>query len=78
MPAPTLNELRQMVKDRTDVNLDAITLDSNLEDLGLESKDEADMLAHIEERYSVSVEASEVENVTTVGELYRLLQAKAQ
>lgn len=77
MASPTLDELRSLVQTRTEVPLNQITLDSDLQDLGLESRDMADVMGDIEGKYNVRVNAEDMDGISTVGELYRLLQSKA-
>lgn len=77
MPAPSLDELRSLVQTRTQVPMSQVTLESDLQDLGLESRDLAEVMGEIEDRYNVRLEAEDLEGVSTVGSLYRLLQSKA-
>jgi acyl carrier protein len=77
MAAPTLDELKGMVSTRTGVAASEVTLDSELEDLGLESKDYAEMLTEIKDKYGITVDESEAEGATRVGDLYRLLVAQS-
>ena len=77
MAAPTIDELKGMVSTRTGVATSEVTLDSELEDLGLESKDYAEMLTEIKDKYGITVDESEAEGATRVGDLYRLLVAQS-
>ena len=48
MAVPTFDNVKNLVGDRTGVAASEITLDSNLQDLGLESKDLAGILSDVE------------------------------
>lgn len=76
MAAPTLDDVRGMISDRTGTAKSEITLDSDLQDLGLESKDLSNLLSQSEEKYDVKVSESDFSDVRTVGDLYQRLIAK--
>jgi acyl carrier protein len=75
MAAPTQGELREMLAETTGVDESTITLDSRFDDLGLESSDTANFMSAVQERYGVSLDASDLGNMQTVGDFYRRLIA---
>lgn len=57
----------------TELDWDAISLDTKIESLGLDSLTILDLLYDIEEVIGIHLEAKEVLNITTLGEIVDLL-----
>lgn len=62
--------LSQKVKDKT------LTPDTNLLDLGLDSLDKADIMISLEDEFNISFNEDEMLNVSTIGDLEKLIQEK--
>ncbi|HCR30154.1 MAG TPA: hypothetical protein DIV79_09070 [Opitutae bacterium] len=73
-----LGQLRGILEESSTVepDWDAFSTQSTIESLGLDSLTILDLLYDIEEVIGIHLEAKEVLNVTTVGEIIEMLIAK--
>ncbi len=59
------------------VSPDQVTMEAKVsEDLDADSLDLVELVMKLEEEFDVSVDESELENITTVGEAYELVMSK--
>lgn len=77
----TLLIVQQMISKKLGINLDDVTPDSKLTELGLDSLDTFDIIFEAEDRFGIKVDNSQV-NVSTIQDVVnlfeKLLQEKAQ
>ena len=73
----TLEKFKACAVDVLQVPADKITLDARFaEDLDADSLDLVEFVMALEETFEVSVEESELEGVTTIGQAYELITSK--
>jgi acyl carrier protein len=64
------DEIREILADQLDVNMDDITMESNLsDDLGADSLDAIDIVMSIEDQYSIEVPDETIETMKTVEDI---------
>lgn len=77
MKALTFEELKRLIKEWSDIETENVTEDTELDALGFESKALATLLIVIQEDYGLEVEPSDLAEIRTVGDLYRVFLVKA-
>ena len=70
-------KLKEIIVDQLGVDVDSITADTALEDLGADSLDVVDLLMSIEDEFEVEIPDEEIENIKTLGELVSYIEANA-
>ena len=69
-------KVKAILSEQFDVEEDTITMESNIaEDLGADSLDVVDLLMSIEDEFEIEIPDSEIENVKTVGDLVKYIEA---
>ena len=68
----TFQTLRDIIADKFEKNTDAVTLESTLESLGIDSLDTFDIIFEAEEKFGIKVPNDQV-NITTVGDVVVLI-----
>ena len=68
----TFQTLRDIIADKFEKNTDAVTLESSLESLGIDSLDTFDIIFEAEEKFGIKVPNDQV-NITTVGDVVVLI-----
>ncbi|MCX8519009.1 MAG: acyl carrier protein [Methylophilaceae bacterium] len=68
----TFQTLRDIITDKFEKNTDAVTLDSSLESLGIDSLDTFDIIFEAEEKFGIKVPNDQV-NIATVGDVVVLI-----
>ena len=68
----TFQTLRDIITDKFEKNTDAVTLESTLESLGIDSLDTFDIIFEAEEKFGIKVPNDQV-NITTVGDVVVLI-----
>ncbi len=63
----------EIIAGTVDTDASAITTDTTMEDLGLDSLDLADLMMNLEDEFGVTLELSE--QARTVGDLIALIEA---
>ena len=67
-------KVKAILSEQFDVEEDTITMESNIaEDLGADSL--VDLLMSIEDEFEIEIPDSEIENVKTVGDLVKYIEA---
>ena len=70
-------KLREILADELELTEDEITMESNLvEDLGADSMVVVDLIMSIEDEFGVEVPDEDVENMKSVGDAVRYIEAK--
>lgn len=71
-----LEKVKAILSEQFDVEEDSITLDTNLsEDLEADSLDVVDLLMSIEDEFEIEVPDEEIENIKTVDQLVKYIEA---
>ena len=71
-----LEKVKAILSEQFDVEEDSITPDTNLsEDLEADSLDVVDLLMSIEEEFEIEVPDDEIENIKTVDQLVKYIEA---
>jgi acyl carrier protein len=71
------DEIREILADQLDVNMDDITMESNLsDDLGADSLDAIDIVMSIEDQYSIEVPDETIETMKTVEDIVVFVESK--
>ena len=70
---PTLTNLISLLADFTQVSADAITIESTLADIGMDSLDQVEILNEIEEHFEIEFPESDELELTTVAALYQAI-----
>ncbi len=71
----SLEKIKEIIAENLDVEVDAITLETNLlEDLDADSLDLYQMISEVEEEFDVKID--EIENIKTVGDVVKIIEAK--
>ena len=71
-----LEKVKAILSEQFDVEEDSITPDTNLsEDLEADSLDVVDLLMSIEDEFEIEVPDEEIENIKTVDQLVKYLEA---
>lgn len=67
--------VKQIFERNLGINLDDYSEDTNLrEDLGLDSLDIIDIIMSIERNLNISIPDSDITNLDTVGDLYKIVE----
>ena len=70
-------KIAEIIADQLGVSLNEITLDTNImEEFGADSLDMVEMIMAVEDEYGVQVEEDSVENIKTVGDVIKYLNAQ--
>lgn len=73
-----LEKVKSILADQFDVEEDTITMDTSVaEDLGADSLDVVDLLMSIEDEFEIEVPDTEIENMKTVGDLVKYIEANS-
>ena len=71
-----LEKVKAILSEQFDVEEDSITPDTNLsEDLEADSLDVVDLLMSIEDEFEIEVPDDEIENIKTVDQLVKYIEA---
>ena len=71
-----LGKVKAILSEQFDVEEDSITPDTNLsEDLEADSLDVVDLLMSIEDEFEIEVPDEEIENIKTVDQLVKYIEA---
>lgn len=73
------DKIRKIIVEQLDVDEDAVTKDASItEDLGADSLDVVDLVMSIEESFDLEIPDEEVENIKTVGDIVKFIEAKTE
>lgn len=70
------DKVKAIIVDQLDVEEDKVTLEASItEDLGADSLDIVDLVMSFEDEFGIEIPDDEVENVKTVGDIVKLIEA---
>lgn len=69
----TFEKLREIISQNTDVNEENISLETTLDELGLDSIDLVDLIMSVEEAFSINVPDEEFENIKSVFDIVGII-----
>lgn len=70
-------KVKEMLCEQLDVEEDKVTMDSSIaEDLGADSLDVVDLVMSLEEEFDVEIPDEDVENIKSVGDIVKYIEAK--
>ena len=75
---PSDDELFDVIAKEALIDRATLTRDARLEDLGIASLDVISVLFEVEERFGIVIEAEELSDCETLGQLMDKLKSKAQ
>ena len=69
-------KVRDILVDQLDVEEEKVTMDASItDDLGADSLDVVDLVMSLEEEFDVEIPDNQVENIKTVGDIVRYIEA---
>ena len=73
------DKIREIIVEQLDVDEEKVTADASItEDLGADSLDVVDLVMNIEESFDLEIPDEEVENIKTVGDIVKFIEAKTE
>lgn len=73
------DEIKEILAEQFDVDIDSITLETNLdEDLGADSLDAIDIVMSIEDQYSIEVPDEVITSIKTVEDIVSFVESKVE
>lgn len=73
-----LEKVKAILAEQFDVEEDTITMETSVaEDLGADSLDVVDLLMSIEDEFEIEIPDTEIENMKTVGDLLKYIEANS-
>ncbi|MGN0519070.1 MAG: acyl carrier protein [Acutalibacteraceae bacterium] len=73
-----LEKVKAILSEQFDVEEDSITTDTVIEDdLGADSLDVVDLVMSLEDEFEIEVPDDEVENIRTVGDIVKYIEANS-
>ncbi len=70
------DKVRAIICEQLDIDEDSVTMDSNImDDLDADSLDVVDIVMSLQDEFDVEIPDEEVENISTVGDLVKFLEA---
>lgn len=70
------NRIKEMIVEELNVPVEKITMEARLaEDLGADSIDAVELIMNIEDEFSIQVSDEEAQNIKTVGDLVKYVEA---
>ena len=71
-------KLQKIIAEVLNIDTDKITMESTfVDDLGADSLDVVDLLMSIEDEFEIEVPDEEIENIKTVGDLVKYIEANS-
>lgn len=71
-------KVREILCSQLDLDEDKVTMESSIvDDLGADSLDVVDLVMSLEEEFDVEIPDEEIENVKTVGDMVRFIEANS-
>ncbi len=72
------NKIREIICTQLDIEPEKVTMDASVTDnLGADSLDLVELVMSIEEEFDLEVPDSEIENLRTVGDIVRYIEANS-
>lgn len=64
-----IDELKEIISQKMDIDIDSISEDSTLEDLKIDSLDAVEIIMDIEDKYDIAIDS--VDDIKTVGDIVK-------
>ena len=71
-----LDKVKKIISDQLNVPEDRITLETNLEELGVDSLDTLEMLMAFEDEYDIRISNDDAQNLRTVQDILDCIEKK--
>lgn len=72
------NEVAEILVDQLDVEKDKVTMEASIiDDLGADSLDVVDLIMSLEEEFGIEIPDDQVENMKTVGDIVKYIEANS-
>lgn len=73
-----LDKIKSIVADKLSINVDDITVDTTLEDLGADSLDVVEVIMALEDEFDIEISDEVAENISTVGDLVDYIKSHVE
>ena len=70
------DKLKNMIKDDLGFEVDDLTLESTLEDMGADSLDAVELIMAIEEEYNIEIAEADAMQFTSLGNIVSYIESK--
>ncbi|MCR5478404.1 MAG: acyl carrier protein [Ruminococcus sp.] len=73
------DKIKSIIVDQLDADETEVTMEANIQDdLGADSLDVVDLVMSIEENFDIEIPDEDVENIKTVGDIVKYIEAKVE
>ena len=73
------DKIKSIIVDQLDADENEVTMEANIQDdLGADSLDVVDLVMSIEENFDIEIPDEDVENIQTVGDIVKYIEAKVE
>ncbi|MBP1536871.1 MAG: acyl carrier protein [Ruminococcus sp.] len=73
------DKIKSIIVDQLDADENEVTMEANIQDdLGADSLDVVDLVMSIEENFDIEIPDEDVENIKTVGDIVKYIEAKVE
>ena len=73
------DKIKSIIVDQLDSDENEVTMEANIQDdLGADSLDVVDLVMSIEENFDIEIPDEDVENIKTVGDIVKYIEAKVE
>ena len=73
------DKIKSIIVEQLDIAEDEVTMEANIQDdLGADSLDVVDLVMSIEENFDIEIPDEDVENIKTVGDIVKYIEAKTE
>ena len=73
------DKVKEIIVDQLECDEDQVTMEASItEDLGADSLDVVDLVMSIEENFDIEIPDEDVENIKTVGDIVKYIEAKVE
>lgn len=72
------DKIKSIVADKLSVNVDDITMETTLEDLGADSLDVVEVIMALEDEFDIEVSDEVAEKISTVGDLVEYIKTNVE
>ena len=70
-----LDEIREIIADVLEINMEDIDIDSRLDDLGVDSLAAIDITSEVEDQYSIEISDDTIKSFKTVEDIVSYVEA---
>ena len=73
------DKIKSIIVDQLDADENEVTMEANIQDdLGADSLEVVDLVMSIEENFDIEIPDEDVENIKTVGDIVKYIEAKVE